>query len=121
MEFNEYQKKANSLAIYLDSLKNKYDLPDEIWKLLGITYAGLGLGEVGEIQNRIKKIIRDSGGELTDEVRKILIKELGDVLWYVAAMCKELDVTMNYVAKENLDKLISRKKRGTIYGSGDNR
>lgn len=122
MEFNEYQEKANSLAVYLDGLKKKYsNIPEDIWKVLGISYASLGLGEVGEIQNRVKKIIRDSDGEITDEIKDILIKELGDVLWYVAALCKELNTTMDDVAQKNLEKLFSRKDRGVLHGSGDNR
>lgn len=122
MEFNEYQEKANSLAVYLNGLKKKYsNIPEDIWKVLGISYASLGLGEVGEIQNRVKKIIRDSDGEITDEIKDILIKELGDVLWYVAALCKELNTTMDDVAQKNLEKLFSRKDRGVLHGSGDNR
>jgi NTP pyrophosphatase (non-canonical NTP hydrolase) len=124
MEFNDYQEKANSLAVYLDGLKEKYSeykIPKELWNLFGVSYASLGLGEVGEIQNRVKKIIRDSNGEITDETRETIIKELGDVLWYVAAMCMELNIPMDYVAQKNLNKLFSRRDRGVLHGSGDNR
>lgn len=85
-------------------------------------YPALGLtGEAGEVAEKVKKAIRDDGGEITEERRAALIKELGDVLWYVAAMCSELDVGMGEVATSNLEKLFGRKQRGTIKGSGDDR
>jgi len=122
MNFNEYQKEANSLTIYLNKIKDMYpDLPDDIIRILGLTYASLGLGEVGEIQGKVKKIIRDSGGIMLQETVDDLVKELGDVLWYIAACCEELGVSMDYVAKKNLEKLFSRKDRGVLEGSGDNR
>jgi len=94
---------------------------DILMPLMRISYVGLGMGEVGEIQNKAKKIIRDHGGHITDEHREDLKGELGDVLWYVAAACKELDLDMNEVAQGNIDKLESRKERGVLTGSGDNR
>jgi len=87
-----------------------------------LTYPVLGLnGEAGEVAEKLKKILRDHGGELNAEHREALIKELGDVLWYVAACCHELDVPMQEVAARNLQKLASRKARGVISGSGDER
>ncbi len=122
MDFNEYQDKAKTTAIYLDKLKDRYpDLPPEIMKILGISYASNGLGEVGEIQGKIKKIIRDAGGDISEESRKEISKEIGDVLWYVMAICEEFDLRMEDVAQQNINKLFSRKERGVLGGSGDNR
>ena len=122
MDFNEYQDKAKTTAIYLDKLKDRYpDLPPEIMKILGISYASNGLGEVGEIQGKIKKIIRDAGGDISEESRKEISKEIGDVLWYVMAICEEFDLRMEDVAQENINKLFSRMERGVLGGSGDNR
>ena len=84
------------------------------------TLLGLG-GEVGEIQNKCKKIIRDHNGIMTDEKRDELVKELGDVLWYVAMFAHELDADLDIVAKYNVTKLATRKAKNTISGSGDNR
>jgi NTP pyrophosphatase (non-canonical NTP hydrolase) len=50
-----------------------------------------------------------------------IVKELGDVLWYLAAMADELGTTLNHVAEVNLEKLRDRKERGVIKSSGDNR
>ena len=120
--FNEYQIAAKTTAIYLNKVKEAYpDLPPEIIKILGISYASNGLGEVGEIQGKIKKIIRDAGGEISDETKKEISKEIGDVLWYVMALCEEFDLKMEDVAQENINKLFSRKERGVLGGSGDNR
>jgi NTP pyrophosphatase (non-canonical NTP hydrolase) len=87
-----------------------------------IVYPALGLaGEAGEIANKVKKIIRDAGGVYTAEHRLDVIKELGDVLWYVSELASEFSVSLNTIAEENIAKLASRAQRGTLRGSGDNR
>jgi len=122
MDFNEYQKKAATTAIYLNKVKETFpNLKPEVLSVLGLSYASLGLGEAGEVQGKVKKIIRDAGGILTDDTKKEISKELGDILWYVAAICSELGISMNDVAEQNIEKLFSRKERGVITGNGDNR
>lgn len=82
----------------------------------------LGLvGESGEIAEKFKKLVRDKQGKLTQEDRDEIIKELGDVLWYVNAVAHLLGSSIEEVAQKNLGKVLSRKQRGTISGSGDNR
>jgi NTP pyrophosphatase (non-canonical NTP hydrolase) len=108
MNFNEYQEKAASTKNY----------PDNI----GLGYAALGLtGEAGEVANKIKKVYRDNQGELSESSAQAIADELGDVLWYVSAMCDEIGVPLGEVAMRNLDKVASRKERGVIHGSGDQR
>jgi len=122
MDFKEYQKLANQTAIYLDKFKLIYErLPEPVMKYLGLSYTANGRGEVGEIQGKVKKILRDQGGNITDANREDLKKELGDVLWYVSAMCTELGLSMDEVAQSNIDKLFDRKLRDKLTGSGDNR
>lgn len=120
--FDEYQKQARTTALYLNGINTKYpDLPEGIKKILALSYVGLGLGEVGEVQNKLKKIIRDSQGELSDEIISNLLGELGDIMWYVANTCEELGLKMGDVAQSNLNKLFSRQERGVIQGAGDKR
>jgi NTP pyrophosphatase (non-canonical NTP hydrolase) len=120
--FNEYQSKAVGMRVSLQRFLIRYpDLPPELIELMGITYDGLGLGEAGEVQGKIKKIIRDNGGEITTKDKDLIAKELGDALWYIASMCQNLGITMEYVATTNIEKLEDRHLRGTIHGSGDNR
>lgn len=108
MTLNEYQDKARETAKY----------PAE----LGVTYTTLGLtGEAGEVADKVKKIIRDNGGVLTDEKRLEIAKEVGDVLWYIAMLSAELGYTLDDIAWMNYEKLHSRAERGKIGGSGDNR
>ena len=109
MDFNEYQAKAKETALYPNAGDNLY-------------YPALGLGgEVGEILNKVKKVMRDTGGVLNDETRERIGKELGDVLWYISALATELGVELNHVAEHNIEKLASRKERGVLNGSGDDR
>ena len=109
MELNSYQNAALQTAIYPD-------------KGFNFAYPALGLvGEAGEVADKLKKIIRDNGGFLTDPVRDAVAKELGDVLWYLAVLAYEMDYDLNEIAQINIDKLNSRKERGVLAGSGDNR
>jgi NTP pyrophosphatase (non-canonical NTP hydrolase) len=109
MKLSEYQEKAGTTALYPNVGKNPY-------------YAALGLaGEAGEIANTIKKIQRDDGGVITDKKRAEIKKELGDVLWYVACVASEIGLDLDKVAKANIDKLASRKERGTLHGDGNER
>ena len=106
--FTEYQISAVKTAIYGDHNK--------------IFYPALGLaGEAGEVCNKVKKIFRDNNGQLTGEKREELAAELGDVLWYCAALANDLGLSLDIIARMNIIKLNSRKEAGTIGGSGDNR
>ena len=87
-----------------------------------IVYPTLGLtNEAGEVAGKIKKIFRDRNGQINEEDRQALKKELGDVLWYLTQICTELDLSLAEVAEANIVKLFSRLERGTIGGEGDER
>jgi len=108
-DFDTYQKESRKTAKY---------------PAIGhpIVYPALGLAnEAGEVAGKVKKIFRDKGGEIGEEDRQALNKELGDVLWYLAQTCTELDLSLQEVAEENLTKLFDRLERGTIGGDGDER
>jgi len=82
-----------------------------------LEYLALGLtSEAGEVAGKVKKLIRDGKGD-----KKAIASEIGDVLWYCAMLAKETEVPLNDIMKENLKKLHSRKERGTLKGSGDDR
>ena len=87
-----------------------------------IVYPTLGLAnEAGELAGKVKKIFRDKGGRISPEDREALKHELGDVLWYLAQIATELDLSLDEVAAANLEKLFSRLERGQIPGEGDTR
>lgn len=87
--------------------------------LEAVTYCVVGLGEVGEVQGKLKKVLR---GDVTLEEQRIpLLEELGDVLWYATRLANELEVSLAMVMELNAKKLRDRKERGVIRGSGDNR
>lgn len=88
----------------------------------GLYYTALGLAsEAGEVAGKVKKIIRDAGGQLTPDKQAEIEDELGDVLWYVAALARQIDADLDWVAIRNLEKLADRQRRGVIGGSGDKR
>lgn len=96
------------------------------WSLIhtdhAIVYPTLGLvNEAGEVAGKVKKIFRDKGGVIGEADREALKQELGDVLWYFAQICTELDLTLAEVAEANLVKLFDRLERGKIQGDGDKR
>lgn len=89
---------------------------------VGLAYAGLGLaGESGEVCDKLKKILRDKGGEISGEDQKKICLELGDALWYLDAVAFECGLTLEQVAAANLKKLADRRARKVIHGEGDNR
>ena len=87
-----------------------------------VVYPVLGLtNEAGEVAGKVKKIFRDRGGVITDEDRRALTLELGDVLWYLAEICTQLGIGLEDVAAANIEKLQGRVARGTLAGDGDTR
>ncbi|HBA83319.1 MAG TPA: hypothetical protein DCZ95_04410 [Verrucomicrobia bacterium] len=110
VDFKMYQAGAMKTAVYPGCGEGNW------------TYPALGLaGETGEICEKLKKAIRDEGGKVGPERKEAIAKELGDVLWYVAALCTELGFEMSDVAENNLKKLSERKAANKIHGDGDNR
>ena len=114
LTFNDYQKFARETAIYKD----------------GIFYPALGLcGESGEaidivkkwMADKIKKIYRDNNGIISEDNKEQLVKEMGDVLWYLANMATDLNMTLEDVARKNLEKIQIRQQKNLIHGEGDNR
>jgi NTP pyrophosphatase (non-canonical NTP hydrolase) len=109
MNFTDYQTNSRKTAKY-PSIGH------------GVIYPTLGLtNEAGEVAGKIKKIFRDKDGLIGEADREALKGELGDVLWYLAQVCTELDISLEDVAAHNLEKLYSRLERGKIGGEGDNR
>ena len=110
MELNEYQKIALTTAFHAEKYK--------------IIYPALGLGnEAGEVMGKIKKWLRgdDGEGDMSIERKEDLKGELGDVLWYLSVLAKDLDLNLEEIALYNVKKLQSRKERGTLQGDGDKR
>ena len=109
MDFKEYQDIARSTAIYPNIGNNIY-------------YPTLGLcGESGEVAEKIKKIMRDDGGIVSEEKKELLKKELGDSMWYLSNLAAELGLDLNDIAETNIKKLKDRQARNVLKGSGDNR
>lgn len=129
---NDYQRIATKSAIY----------PGQ-GSALGLAYVALKMnGEAGEFAEHVGKAMRDDDlvvpfeeratedqprqhyfgyTELAADRRELLIKEIGDVLWYLSAACNELDISLSDAALVNLEKLLDRTERDALRGSGDQR
>ncbi|MBX3143543.1 MAG: nucleoside triphosphate pyrophosphohydrolase family protein [Trueperaceae bacterium] len=112
MTLDEYQIGARSTALYSEEVR--------------VLYPALKLaGEAGEVTEKLGKLMRDEGyrpgAQFTEAQKDALAKELGDVLWYVANLAADLGLGLETVARTNLEKLASRKARGVLGGSGDDR
>jgi len=106
MGMNEYQRLAHATVKYPEDMK--------------VIYPTLGLcGEAGETAEKIKKWIRDDNRVMTPERLELIKKEMGDVLWYLAALTYDLGLTLDEVARHNIQKLQDRRERGVIKGTGD--
>lgn len=103
---NNYQMQAKKFAIYPERMK--------------VMYPALGLaGEAGEVADKVKKIYRD---DRTDaRFLAEIAKEIGDVMWYCAALADDLGFDLQQIAEMNIHKLKSRQATGKIQGSGDSR
>ncbi len=109
MTFDEYQKETAKTAVYPKLMH-------------GSVYPALGLaGEAGEVAEKVKKLVRDDEGIVSDDKLKEVKKELGDVLWYVSQVATEFELDLGEVAEANITKLRDRALRGKLKGSGDNR
>jgi NTP pyrophosphatase (non-canonical NTP hydrolase) len=108
MQLDAYQQAARSTAIYQDRHK--------------VIYPALGLAsEAGEVAGKVKKALRDRGGTFAPDQIAAIADELGDVLWYVAVLAADLDLSLDAIAQDNVAKLASRQQRGALGGEGDQR
>lgn len=113
MRFDEYQEEIKKFDLF-EQTDNVLE-PAFMAKILGLP------GEAGEVSEKFKKIVRDKGGKISNEDKDEIVKELGDVTWYVATIARYLGVSFSEVAEGNIDKLSDRMERGKLHGRGDNR
>ncbi len=103
MTLCEYQAGAAKTAEYTND--------DIIWAQLP--------EEVGEVMALKKRYLR---GDLPFFEMKVALQiELGDVLWTITRLAEDNGMTLDSVAKANLNKLRDRQERGVLIGTGDKR
>ena len=111
LTLNEYQRMAGETAAFEK---------DTQWD--AVDYCTLGLtGEAGEVSNKVKKVYRDDKKVFTAEKCEAIAYELGDCMWYIAMCAENLGYSLEDIARMNYAKLQSRKERGKLGGSGDER
>lgn len=122
MTINEYQSKAHTFSCYEKPITYENVGSQTVTHELDWVYPALGLAEeAGEVAGKFAKAVRDDCGKITEERRLAIKKELGDVCWFVAELSTLLGFDLEDVMQSNIDKLTSRKERGVIKGSGDDR
>lgn len=110
---DSYQKQARTFLLEKFQNMPMFEL---------VKYCTLGLNEeAGEVAGKIKKSIRDADGEIDEGRIDAIVKEMGDVLWYLAIMAYSLGLPLSHIAKKNIEKLSDRMNRGKIRGEGDER
>ena len=126
LTLNEYQEKA--MVTCLPESRNL------LYMLTNLT------GEVGELNSKVAKDVRKgklhisttertTDGKIlhvhswnnSDEERRLVLSEMGDILWMLAGLAEVMGVTLQDLAEENLAKLASRQQRPVIDGNGDER
>ena len=117
--FEDYEREAKKVAIYpemyIKGYRGEYKVVPAIYTTIGL------VGEAGEFANKVKKVIRDTNGDIDKSLRDDLQDELGDILWYCAQAARDLGFTLESVARQNNHKLKDRHLRGVIGGKGDHR
>jgi NTP pyrophosphatase (non-canonical NTP hydrolase) len=113
MDFNEYQRECRKTDVGTSA--QDCISPGWLYYVLGAS------GEMGELMEKIKKLFRDKNGVIDFEFKEDVIKEMGDVQWYMARLADWFDIDFNSVAVTNVEKLQSRKKRDKLHGEGDDR
>jgi NTP pyrophosphatase (non-canonical NTP hydrolase) len=84
----------------------------------GVAVLALGLaGETGEVVEHVKKYL--GHGHALDLA--LVQKELGDVLWYVSALASYLDLDLNTIGEQNIQKLRERYPEGFSHEASRNR
>lgn len=128
MNFKEYQEKAHETAIYprINYKAGEKKIGEGAYEIdernIDFVYPALGLsGEIGELLNKLKKIIRDKIDATSQEFKDSIGKEVGDCLWYIAELASVFDLDLEEIAKQNIEKLAKRKKDDKIQGKGDDR
>ena len=110
INLDDYQAKTRLTAVYPPIAGAKF-----LYPVLGLS------GEAGELTNKVKIVFRDHNGQMNAEQREQILHELGDVLWYVSRIADDLEISLSEVATMNINKLLSRKNRQVLAGSGDTR
>lgn len=123
LTFDEYQTFTDTTSVYNTDVYAF--VPNEQGDKEGIhmpwSYPVHALAEeAGEVSGKIAKFIRKHGND-TLELRQMVALELGDVLFQVARVAREFELSLENVASMNVDKLKSRQERNVLLGDGDNR
>ncbi len=119
MDFKEYQMLSKKTDVYSENINKGYE-GEDVKAKYRLYYTLFGLcSEVGELHSKIKKVIR--GDKKEEHFLDNVEGELGDILWYISAICTEIGIELDFVAKKNLKKLFYRIDKDKIKGNGDNR
>lgn len=120
-DLQDYAMKTRGFYVdAVDSIDKEASAP-MLRYLLRMSYVALGLGESGEVQNKVKKLIRDTRGVPTQAGKDAIGGEIFGQAWYLAATATELNMNLGDIVVDGLRRLQDRQARGVLGGSGDDR
>lgn len=120
-DFDLYALGTDSTAIYREaSCVLAHSTPSKIEQIFNIFYAAAeASNEAGEILGEVKKILRDDNGSISHSRIEKIELEIGDTVYGLARLCRELGLSFSEIIRKNEYKLADRKERGVINGSGE--
>jgi NTP pyrophosphatase (non-canonical NTP hydrolase) len=113
MYMNDYQTAARRTAMGNSLDHFVHGLTEEAGEVAGV------MKRFHRGDEKYRSVIHPT--RLSPSAQDKLKVEIGDVLWYIAMIADELEITLEEVAKYNIDKLADRAARKAIKGEGDNR
>lgn len=118
---NGYQRWTNTTALFLPAIDKALAGEDARLAALLLYLSNTINEEAGEIAGKTKRLVRDHGGKMNDEVAEDMALELGDLIYYISQYAQAIGYDLQEVVDMNVTKLEARKERGQIKGSGDKR
>tara|TARA_B100002019_G_C21269629_1_gene601431 strand:- start:3384 stop:3812 length:429 start_codon:yes stop_codon:yes gene_type:complete len=119
VDFTKYASFVNEVTSYPSQKNSEFirrinDLDEQGIPLARLLTAAIGISAEGGEFTEIVKKVAFQGKDLTADAKLHMIKELGDVMWYITQACIALDVSLDHILAQNMIKLLSRYPEGTF-------
>ena len=119
VDFTKYASFVNEVTSYPSQKNSEFirrinDLDEQGIPIARLLTAAIGISAEGGEFTEIVKKVAFQGKDLSADAKLHMIKELGDVMWYITQACIALDVSLDHILAQNMVKLLSRYPEGTF-------